>query len=250
MRPKVSGPTGPWPCPACTTLPARACLQPRGCGPCICPHACPGAAGTGISDRPHTAPEFLQLSEARTWAWDRGCSGTPQALFPGPALPGSRGAWSDPAHSCGCLCRGEPGGRGCLRAGEKPGTCRWLTLSRAPPRPVRLLRLGPRRSSCICAGREEKDQAVMWTLLLPGPRSRADADKIQEKKQQKLASLIFSPSSRRISLSEGKTTNSSRPLSLHPPTPKLGALKEGVGGGASLSLGPLACGGLITPISG
>lgn len=74
--------------------------------------------------------------------------------------------------------------------------------------------------------------------------------RFKKKKQQKLASLDFSPSSRRISLSEGKTTNSSRPLSLHPPTPKLGALKEGVGGGASLSLGPLACGGLITPISG
>lgn len=55
---------------------------------------------------------------------------------------------------------------------------------------------------------------------------------------------------RLISLSEEKKNNFSRLISLHPPTPKLRTSKEGVGGGASLSLGPLACGGLITPISG
>lgn len=118
------------------------------------------------------------------------------------------------------------------------------------PGTFRLLRLRPWRASCVYAGKEEKNQAIMSTLLLPGPRSRADAHRIREEKQQKLASLIFSPSPDAFHCLKKKNTNSSRPISLHPPTPKLRASKEGVGRVASLSLGPLACGGLITPISG
>lgn len=81
--------------------PGLVCI-PTAAGPCIYPSAYARAAGTGPSD-PHHTPlsEFLQLSEARTWAWNSGSSGTPQSLCPGPAPPGSGGACSDPAHFCG-----------------------------------------------------------------------------------------------------------------------------------------------------
>lgn len=110
--PQASGAhRAPWPFPAPTTPSARACLHPRGGGGgalsisvCFCPRA--RAAGTGISDPHHTPlPEPLQLSEARTWAWNSGSSGTPQSLFPA-------------RH---CLGPGEPGVTQCIRAGVSAG---------------------------------------------------------------------------------------------------------------------------------
>lgn len=62
---------------------------------------------------------------------------------------------------------GEPGERGgLLQASERQGTCRWPTLSPAPPR-LRPSLLGLRlwRSSCLYSGKEAENQTIIPTIL-------------------------------------------------------------------------------------
>lgn len=148
-RPKASGAHRvPRPLAASTTLSARVCLYPHGCVALYLSVCLPEPGSlTRTPRRSRSSSSCPRPAPGPGTAAPRD-SAVPVSR---PALPGSGGAWNDPAHSCGASASagGEPGEQGCLRAGEKPRSRRWLTLSPAPPwlRPTPPLR--PRRASCL-----------------------------------------------------------------------------------------------------